>query len=189
MVAQSSLLSIPRINAGFSPISRCVVTHDPSGIHTDRCPESNPLETALQAVALPSGSSTVVSVASRRSALNRWRQHPEPLDERAVSIVSGQCVGTELNRQSPKAGGLRPLDPLSRFVFESTVFGSQLPFDMASITNRQCRTSAQPTQLNPLTRVGVEPTNSQRFELRRFSRLRTASLCVVKKRPRGDLNP
>ena len=35
--------------------------------------ESNPLETALQAVALPSGSSAVVSVASRSSALNGWR--------------------------------------------------------------------------------------------------------------------
>ena len=48
-------------------------------------------------------------------------------------------------------------------VFESTVFGSQLPFEMASITNRQCRTNAQPTQTNSLTRMGVEPTKSRRF--------------------------
>ena len=77
----------------------------------------------------------------------------------AMTEIDSECVGTELNRQSPKAGGLRPLE----------------------------LTNAQPTQMKSLTRVGVEPTKSRRFELRRFAGLRTASCYEM--RPRGDLNP
>ena len=39
-------------------------THDQSGINADRCPESNPLETALQAVASPSCSSAEIERVS-----------------------------------------------------------------------------------------------------------------------------
>ena len=53
----------------------------------------------------------------------------------AMREIGSECVGTELNRHSPKAGGLQPLE----------------------------LANAQPTRMN---------------------------LCqVVKKRPRGDLNP
>ena len=40
----------------------------------------------------------------------------------------------------------------------------------------------------PVARAGVEPAESRRFELRRFSSLRTVP-CHVDKRPRRDLNP
>ena len=76
---------------------------------------------------------------------------PRPIDERAVTAPPpSKCVGQELNLQCPKAGGLRPPG----------------------------HAHAQPTQSSSnrqhVTRVGVEPTNdSPRFELGRFSNLRT----------------
>jgi hypothetical protein len=51
----------------------------------------------------------------------------------AMTEIESKCVGTELNRQSPKAGGLRPL----------------------GLAN------AQPTRLKLVTRVGVEPTDHE----------------------------
>ena len=53
----------------------------------------------------------------------------------AMTEIESKCVGTELNRQSPKAGGLQPLE----------------------------LANAQPTRMNLFG--------------------------LVKKRPRGDLNP
>jgi hypothetical protein len=48
----------------------------------------------------------------------------------AMRGIGSECVGTELNRQSPKAGGLRPLE----------------------------LANAQPTRLKSMTHVGVETT-------------------------------
>ena len=57
----------------------------------------------------------------------------------AMRENGSECVGTELNRQSLKAGELRPLE----------------------------LANAQPTQMNQVTRVGVEPTDHEGFGHRR----------------------
>ena len=57
----------------------------------------------------------------------------------AMTEIESECVGTELNRQSPEAGGLQPLE----------------------------LANAQPTQLKTVTRVGVEPTDHEGFGHRR----------------------
>jgi hypothetical protein len=77
----------------------------------------------------------------------------------AMREIGSQCVGTELNRQSPKAGGLRPL----------------------GLAN------AQPTRLKLVTRVGVETTDHEGLSFAALSDC--VSRRFVKKRPRGDLNP
>ena len=51
----------------------------------------------------------------------------------AMREIGSECVGTELNRQSLEAGGLQPLE----------------------------LANAQPTQMNQVTRVGVEPTDHE----------------------------
>ena len=77
----------------------------------------------------------------------------------AMTEIESECVGTELNRQSPEAGGLQPLE----------------------------LASAQSTQLKTVTRVGVEPTDHEGLS---FAALPDCvPRRVVKKRPRGDLNP
>ena len=50
-----------------------------------------------------------------------------------MTEIESECVGTELKRQSPEAGGLQPLE----------------------------LASAQSTQLKTVTRVGVEPTDHE----------------------------
>ena len=70
-----------------------------------------------------------------------------------------QCVGTELNRQSPKAGGLQPLG----------------------------HANAQPTHVVQVARVGVEPTGDH--EGLSFAALPVCVPCHVVERPRWDLNP
>ena len=77
----------------------------------------------------------------------------------AMTEIESECVGTELNRQSPEAGGLQPLE----------------------------LANAQPTQLKSVTRVGVEPTNHEGLSFAALPDC--APRPFVKKRPRGDLNP
>lgn len=56
-------------------------------------------------------------------------------------ICASKCVGQESNLHCPKAGGLQPLG----------------------------HANAQPTRSVSVARVGIEPTESRRFELRRFA--------------------
>ena len=76
-----------------------------------------------------------------------------------MTEIESECVGTELKRQSPEAGGLQPLE----------------------------LTNAQPTQMKQLTRVGVEPTDHEGLSFAALPDC--VPRRVVEMRPRGDLNP
>ncbi len=84
-----------------------------------------------------------VCVLGRLFPVEKWRirvshptvkayEAPMGTGPPAMAEIESECVGTELNRQSPEAGGLRPLE----------------------------LANAQPTQMNQVTRVGFEPTAS-----------------------------
>ena len=77
----------------------------------------------------------------------------------AMTEVESECVGTELNRQSPEAGGLQPLE----------------------------LANAQPTQMKLVTRVGVEPTDHEGLSFAALPYC--VPRRTVRKRPRGDLSP
>ena len=62
-----------------------------------------------------------VCVHGRSSRFEKWRvreshptvkayEAPMGTGPPAMTEIESKCVGTELNRQSPKAGGLRPLE-------------------------------------------------------------------------------
>ncbi len=70
-----------------------------------------------------------------------------------------ECVGQELNLQRPKAGGLQPLGHANA---QPTLFAARSP-------NTLRTDAARAMDVIRVARVGVEPTESQRFELCRFA--------------------